>query len=130
MSLAIPSSSRSDLLGRLPQLQNLIKQDPEGYRGDFLMQYRHYESEHQIFLLQPSKSSEHFNGLITFLSHICRCYPEELKNFPNELMELIANHYNILEANLRKTIVQNLILMRNRDLIEQKKELKKKKKKK
>jgi hypothetical protein len=46
----------------LAELQNLSKRDPESYRSDFLQQWRHYESNLQIFLLKPTddaKVSEH-----------------------------------------------------------------------
>ena len=37
----------------LPQLQNLIKRDPESYREEFLQQYRHFASTLTVFELNP-----------------------------------------------------------------------------
>ena len=33
------------LLAKLPQLQNLVKRDPEAYKDEFLMQHRHFTNE-------------------------------------------------------------------------------------
>jgi protein SDA1 len=56
---------------KLPQLQNLIKRDPESYREEFLMQKRHFDSEIDIFKLRPTKDSDRFTELVTFISHVC-----------------------------------------------------------
>ena len=62
---------RSETLAtNLPQLQNLIKRDPNSYREDFLLQYRHYDSCFQIFCLKPDGESKEFGELITFISHV------------------------------------------------------------
>ncbi|KAH9113702.1 hypothetical protein AeMF1_012141 [Aphanomyces euteiches] len=110
--------SRTDVMGKLPQLQNMIKRDPDAYRDEFVMQLRHYESEVAIFRLQPSKQSEQFGHLVTFLSHVSTCYPEELASFPADLIHLLEKHSAVLEPTLRKTLVQALILMRNKNVVD------------
>jgi protein SDA1 len=112
------NASRPEVIGKLPQLQNMIKRDPDGYRSEFLMQFRHYESEYQLFLLQPTKESVHFGALVNFLSHVAKCYPKEMNNFPQQIIQLLQENYIVLNANLRKTLVQSLMLMRNRNLID------------
>ena len=63
--------SRSEyLMNNLPQLQNLIKRDPNSYKDEFIQQWRHYESSLSIFKLKPSSDSTEFGELITFLSHV------------------------------------------------------------
>ncbi|CAJ0827818.1 6652_t:CDS:10 [Entrophospora sp. SA101] len=53
--------NRSSLLPtNLPQLQNLIKRDSISYRDDFLQQYRHYESQLDIFKIKPDEETEEF----------------------------------------------------------------------
>lgn len=56
------NASRPDVIGKLPQLQNMVKRDPVGYRAEFLMQLRHFESEYQLFLESPVSST---NGLLS-----------------------------------------------------------------
>ncbi|RQM10154.1 hypothetical protein B5M09_010928 [Aphanomyces astaci] len=109
---------RTDVMAKLPQLQNMIKRDPSAYQDEFMMQLRHYESEVAIFRLQPNKQSEHFGALVTFLSHVSACYPTELAQFPQDLIYLLEKHSAVLEASLRKTLVQALILMRNKNIVD------------
>lgn len=54
----------------LPQLQNLIKRDPDSYREEFLQQLRHFESALQIFLLNPAADALEFGELVNFMSHV------------------------------------------------------------
>ncbi|KDO26028.1 hypothetical protein SPRG_08681 [Saprolegnia parasitica CBS 223.65] len=112
------AETRTDVLAKLPQLQNMVKRDPDAYKDEFMMQFRHYQSELAIFRLQPSKESEHFGALVSFLSHVATCYPAELASFPTDLISLLEKHSNVLEATLRKTLVQSLILMRNRNIVD------------
>ncbi|KAG3107827.1 hypothetical protein PI124_g12872 [Phytophthora idaei] len=112
------NASRPDVIGKLPQLQNMVKRDPVGYRTEFLMQLRHFESEYQLFLLQPTKESAHFGALVSFLSHVAKCYPTEMAAFPEQIMGLLRDNYLVLEPELRKTLVQSLMLLRNRGLVD------------
>uniref|UniRef100_A0A3B3Z7F5 Protein SDA1 n=1 Tax=Periophthalmus magnuspinnatus TaxID=409849 RepID=A0A3B3Z7F5_9GOBI len=63
------------LPNNLPQLQNLIKRDPQSYLDEFLQQYRHYQSNVQIFKLQPDKQNKELAELVMFLAqvqcHLC-----------------------------------------------------------
>ena len=104
---------------KLPQLQNLIKRDPEGYAEDFERQHRHFLSELQIFRLDPSKQkSESFGALVTFLSHVAACYPVQCRQFPAQLTELIRKHGRVLHPGIRLTVLQALLLLRNRGLLQ------------
>lgn len=116
--MAEVNASRPDVIGKLPQLQNMVKRDPDAYKTEFLMQLRHFESEYQLFLLQPSKESAHFGALVSFLGHVAKCYPVEMAAFPAQIMKLLQDHYLVLDAHLRRTLVQSLMLMRNRNLID------------
>jgi hypothetical protein len=58
------------LIMNLPQLQNLIKRDPQSYKDEFAQQWRHYESSLAIFRLKPDDNSKEFGELITFISHV------------------------------------------------------------
>ncbi|MGH0184841.1 UNVERIFIED_CONTAM: hypothetical protein FKN15_016108 [Acipenser sinensis] len=101
----------------LPQLQNLIKRDPQSYTEEFLQQYRHYQSNVQIFKLQPDKPNKELAELVMFLAQVGHCYREQLTNFPQELKELLFCHHTVLVHDLRMTFCKALILLRNKDLL-------------
>jgi protein SDA1 len=132
-----------NLLQNLPQLQNLIKRDPASYRSEFLNQYNHYVSLLRILQQSPlafSNSNSEFDAagassssggnnttagqtfreLVTFVAQVAQCYPEETKTFPQELSALILEDgrgAKGLGNDTRKTIVQNLVMLRNKDVI-------------
>ncbi|XP_061657027.1 protein SDA1 homolog [Syngnathoides biaculeatus] len=106
------------LPNNLPQLQNLIKRDPQSYENEFLQQYRHYQSNVQIFKLQPDKPNKELAELVMFLAQVCHCYLEHLSTFPQELTELLLSHHTVVETDLRMTFCKALILLRNKDLID------------
>ncbi|KAG0359860.1 Protein SDA1 [Gamsiella multidivaricata] len=101
----------------IPQLQNLIKRDPLSYKEEFLQQLRHFESSRAIFELKPEEVSTDFQDLINFIAQVSPCYPEETKEFPDQIITLLSKHYQILDAELRRTMVQALVLLRNREMI-------------
>jgi protein SDA1 len=103
---------------KLPQLQNLIKRDPTAYKEEFLMQKRHFDSELDIFKLRPTKDSERFTELVTFMSHIAGCYVEETKELTKAIIELLEVNAAILHPDVRIKLFQALILMRNKNLID------------
>uniref|UniRef100_A0A2K5REI5 Protein SDA1 n=1 Tax=Cebus imitator TaxID=2715852 RepID=A0A2K5REI5_CEBIM len=55
--------NNNKLPSNLPQLQNLIKQDPPAYIEEFLQQYNH-KSNVEIFKLQPNKPSKELAKLV------------------------------------------------------------------
>ncbi|KAI4881468.1 hypothetical protein NFI96_012214 [Prochilodus magdalenae] len=112
------SRHNNKLPTNLPQLQNLIKRDPRSYTEEFLQQFRHYQSNIQIFKHQPDKPNKDLAELVMFLAQVGHCYLEELANFPKELTELLLNHHTVLEPDLRMTFCKALILLRNKDLID------------
>uniref|UniRef100_A0A8C2J9R0 Protein SDA1 n=1 Tax=Cyprinus carpio TaxID=7962 RepID=A0A8C2J9R0_CYPCA len=109
--------NKINLPTNLPQLQNLIKRDPKSYTEEFLQQYRHYQSNVEIFKHQPDKSNKDLAELVMFLAQVGHCYLEELSDFPQQLTDLLLNHHTVLEPDLRMTFCKALILLRNKDLI-------------
>ncbi|ELT88157.1 hypothetical protein CAPTEDRAFT_6413 [Capitella teleta] len=107
----------NQLPDNLPQLQNLIKRDPESYKDEFLQQYRHYQSTLQVFQLKPSSQNETLTKLVVFLAQVSSCYPEELANFPQELREMLQQHATTIQPAMRMHLCQALILLRNRGLM-------------
>ncbi|RKP13562.1 SDA1-domain-containing protein [Piptocephalis cylindrospora] len=101
----------------LPALQNLIKRDPQSYREEFLLQLQHYESSLAILRLEPDGEAKEFSEQVTFLSHVTSCYPRECEAFPDQLISLLQEHHLTLNAEVRRTLVQAVILLRNRQVI-------------
>ncbi|KAJ7349373.1 SDA1-domain-containing protein [Mycena albidolilacea] len=105
------------LTSNLPQLQNLIKRDPEAYKEEFLQQWNHYNSIRRIFATNPDEQATHFRELVTFISQVATCYPKETAEFPSHLSTLLLENYGTLSPDTRKTLVQNLVMLRNKDVI-------------
>lgn len=111
--------NRAALLAtQLPQLQNLIKRDPKSYEAEFLQQYRHYQSTLSIFCLKPDEESKELCDLVTFVSQVMQCYPNETAGFPQQIVDLLEQHCVVLHPDVRKTFVQALILLRNKQVID------------
>jgi hypothetical protein len=56
----------------LSQLQKQIKEDPAAYKEEFVLQYRHFMAQLQIFKLKPQHDNKEFIRLIKFLSNVER----------------------------------------------------------
>lgn len=109
--------NRNKLPTNLPQLQNLIKRDPDSYREEFLQQFRHYESNLQIFKLDPSNANKTLGDLVMFISQVSHCYTKELEHFPQEIIDVLQRHHSAMDADLRMTLCKALILIRNKNLL-------------
>ncbi|KAJ3565096.1 hypothetical protein NP233_g7864 [Leucocoprinus birnbaumii] len=105
------------LTSNLPQLQNLIKRDPVAYKEEFLQQWTHYNSIREIFKTNPDEQAQNFRELVTFISQVATCYPNETKEFPSHISSLLLENYGALSSDMRKTLVQNLVMLRNKDVI-------------
>ncbi|KAM4719620.1 protein SDA1 homolog [Anableps anableps] len=114
----MPGRQSNKLPNNLPQLQNLIKRDPQSYIDEFLQQHRHYQSNVEIFKLQPDKANKELAELVMFLSQVAHCYTQQLSTFPRDLSELLRSYHTIIESELRMTFCKALILLRNKDLID------------
>jgi protein SDA1 len=113
-------TSRGALLAsNLPQLQNLIKRDPIGYRDEFLQQWNHYNSIREIFQANPDEQAQaqHFRELASFLSQVAPCYPKDTVEFPTQISNILLQNYATLSPAMRQSLVQNLVTMRNKDFI-------------
>ena len=60
----------NQLPDNLPQLQNMIKRDPESYKEEFLQQYQHFESVLEIFRLEPDKENKSLIELIMYIAQV------------------------------------------------------------
>ncbi|KAJ2484183.1 Severe Depolymerization of Actin, partial [Coemansia sp. RSA 2320] len=114
----MPRKPRSAaLLSNLPQLQNLIKRDPRSYQEEFAQQLSHFEAALAIFELKPDEEAKDFAEQIGFLSQVAKCYPKQAARFPSQLISLLQKHYPVLNGDLRKAVVQALILLRSRGVV-------------
>eukprot|EP01006_Ploeotia_vitrea_P034338 TRINITY_DN65739_c6_g7_i1.p1 TRINITY_DN65739_c6_g7~~TRINITY_DN65739_c6_g7_i1.p1 ORF type:complete len:793 (+),score=495.80 TRINITY_DN65739_c6_g7_i1:138-2516(+) len=112
-------------LSNLVNLRNLIKRDPGAYHAEFKQQKAHFESSLEIMALRQDGQEHHnhreskaFAEQVSFMAHVAGCYPEDGASVPSQLLELIDTHYDSLTPYVRRTIVQSLILLCNRDLID------------
>lgn len=101
----------------LPQLQNLIKRDPVSYKEEFLQQWNHYNSTRQIFQINPTEQASHFRELVTFISQVAQFYPAETSEFPSHLSSLLLGSYSSLSPDMRHSLLQNLVMLRNKGVI-------------
>lgn len=102
----------------LPQLQNLIKRDSKSYEAEFLQQWRHFQSTLSIFCLKPDEDSKELCELVTFMSQVAQCYPELTKDFSQQIVDLLKEHCTVLHPEVRKSLVQALILLRNKGILD------------
>jgi len=107
----------NQLPNNLPQLQNLIKRDAESYKEEFLQQFRHFKSTMDVFELSPEKFSQDLEELVMFLAQVSKCYQEELKEFPETLVEALRKHSTVIDPDMRLSFCRSLILLRNKNLI-------------
>lgn len=103
-----------DGIASLPHLQNLIKRDPDAYQAEFLRQYEHFQSMLELFRQKPQKAAKQFHELVMFLAHVVPCYEDQDRDYPQILMTILKEHYNVLHPSTRKTLVQALVFLRNR----------------
>lgn len=70
--------------------------------------------------MEKDKSNELFADLITFISQVAQCYPEDTKEFPGQLRSLLLgqNGATMVRGDLRKTVVKNLVMLRNKEVID------------
>lgn len=84
----------------------------------YQMQYKHYESELDIFKLRPTYDSARFTDLITFMSHVGPCYKKECSQLPIQMMELMETNANSLHPDVRFKLFQCIIQLHNKDMID------------
>ncbi|KAJ5586502.1 Protein SDA1 [Penicillium hetheringtonii] len=106
----------------LPNLQHKIRRDPKSYIEDFRAQHYQYESHREIFMAAPSAATDtgiiSLRELIDFISHVADCYPEILKDFPQQLIDMLMQHHLVLEPELREKLVGSLVLLKKKDLLD------------
>ncbi|BEJ11736.1 hypothetical protein CspHIS471_0201960 [Cutaneotrichosporon sp. HIS471] len=110
----------------LPQLQNLVKRDPVAYKEEFMIQYNHYLSLLRLQTVAPAagssndKTTDSFEDLITFVSQCAQCYPKITEDLPKQLSAMLLGKdgFMMLKGDTRETAVRNLVMLRNKDVID------------
>ena len=62
--------NRNNLPNNLAQLQNLIKRNPDLYKEEFMQQWRHFQSNLDVFKLNPSTPSESVAETAMFIAQV------------------------------------------------------------
>lgn len=101
----------------LPQLQNFIKRDPASYKDDFLQQYTHFLSTLEVFQLAPDQMNKSLDDQVMFIAQTIQCYPEEMKKFPETIMELLKNQATVMDPQMRKGFCKALATMRFKQIL-------------
>lgn len=102
-------------------LRYKLKRDPQSYRDDFNNQYQQYETLRDLFLQSPSSTDSGLvalKDLVEFISHVADRYPDLTTKFPEDLTQILLQHHDVLEYELRDKIVGSLVLLRNREVID------------
>ncbi|KAJ5091168.1 hypothetical protein NUU61_006038 [Penicillium alfredii] len=103
-------------------LANLVFARLRSYIEDFRAQHYQYESHREIFMAAPTSATDtgiiSLRDLIDFISHVADCYPEILKDFPQQLIDMLMQHHLVLEPDLREKLVGSLVLLKKKDLLD------------
>ncbi|CAI6336296.1 unnamed protein product [Periconia digitata] len=106
----------------LTNLQYKVRRDPGSYFDDHQQQYVQYETQRDLLLQNPSTSDNtgvvRLGDLIDFLAHTADCFPKSTTQFQNDLIQIISQHHDELQPDLRDKIVSNLVLLRNKEIID------------
>jgi protein SDA1 len=107
-----------ELLVKLPHLQNAMKRDPESYIEEFMMQYRHFQSELRLYKLTPDMKNTKFANLVNFLGHVSGCYTKHMANFPTLLLNLLEEHCLVMNPEVRMTVLKVVLMIRNKEMVD------------
>jgi protein SDA1 len=105
----------------LLKLQNQLKRAPQAFIEDFLRQQQHFNSSLQIFRLEAKQNAtrtKEFASLLGFMCQVAPFYKDRCTELPDQLLTLLESCYETLDPYLRKTLVQGLLLLQNRKLID------------
>lgn len=106
----------------LTSLQYKVRRDPPSYFEDHQLQYIQYQTLRDLLLQNPSTSDAtgivRLSDLIDFVAHTADCYPKATSQFPQDLIDIISQHHEELQAELRDKVVGSLVLLRNKDIID------------
>ena len=123
--VATGAGTRPDVTLKLPQLQNLCKRDPDGYRDDYQAQVRRLEGEVALLNIQAEASPR----LIELIQFCAAVASSSYKGAESDRIVALLKTLLVgtdetsvpalsLHKDLRKSCVSALILMRNKGVVE------------
>ncbi|XP_030496966.2 uncharacterized protein LOC115712753 [Cannabis sativa] len=128
---SIVASGRGSEKLSLPLLQSKMKCDPEGYESELATVYSQFKSFLEMFKQQAAFKFTSISGVgndptvakdlgdwAMFLAHVTPFYRKKLAEFPNQLAELLRSSARTLPSGLRCHLVQALILLINRKILD------------
>lgn len=65
-----------------------------------------------------AEQAESFHNLIDLIAHVADCYPEETRDFPEDLKTILSQHHQSISHELRDKIVGSLVLLRRKEVID------------
>jgi protein SDA1 len=104
------------LQANLALLQNKIKRDPLSYKQDFEQQLQHFLSLMEIFKMNFKEESEEIQELVMFLAQCSNLYNN---NYSQTILELTKSNYYMMAPQTRYKIVQSILLMKTRKVLDQ-----------
>ncbi|CAG5111921.1 Oidioi.mRNA.OKI2018_I69.chr2.g6192.t1.cds [Oikopleura dioica] len=110
----------NNLTLNLAQLQNKIKRDPPGFRDEYESQVHRFKTSLELQQLYPENDHTTLSETMIFLASTAHCYKEDMKNYGNELAQLIETSGHSFSSKLRQDIVKSLMLLRGKQMIEDK----------
>ena len=66
----------------------------------------------------PTDDLISLRNLISFIAHVAQRYSDITGDFPHDLLGFISNHHDSLEPSLRETVVNSLVLLRRKALLD------------
>ncbi|KAG7340606.1 SDA1 domain family protein [Nitzschia inconspicua] len=111
---ATGAGTKVDVTLKLPQLQNLCKRDPDGYREDYDAQVRRLESELNILQLSPQQHvSDGLMELIQFAAAVSSSSykGEESDRIATMLIGLLVGSRGADESNAGNSNQQDILVM-------------------
>ena len=67
--------------------------------------------------MKPLKENKILADSVLFLANVSHCFPEELKDYPKQLIDLLRKYSTVLNPEMRMAFCRGLILIRNKNLI-------------
>lgn len=92
-----------------------------------MIQYNHYLSLLRLQTVAPvsgsssnDKATDSFEDLITFVAQCAQCYPKITEDLPKQLSAMLLGKdgFMMLKGDTRETAVRNLVMLRNKDVID------------
>jgi len=122
---ATGAGTRGDVTLKLPQLQNLCKRDPVGYRDDYDAQCRRLSAELELLKLSSATSNNNKHNAVELIQFAAAVSSSSYRGVESDrvaqqLMDLLTSSTadSTLHKDVRKACVSALILMRNKGAVE------------